>query len=65
MRLLDLWDRLDKTAKSLVIAGLKVVASDSCNGSRDAKDGQPLVWASILISVHHYDEGLSSSTPLA
>ena len=43
VRLLNLWDRVDETAKSLVIAGLKAVASDSCDDSRDAKDGQSSV----------------------
>lgn len=37
--LLNLWDRVDETAKSLVIAGLKAVASDSCDDNRDEKDG--------------------------
>lgn len=41
--LLNLWDRVDETAKSLVIAGLKAVARDSCDGSRDVKDGHSSV----------------------
>lgn len=41
--LLNLWDRVDETAKSLVIAGLKAVASDLCDATRDVKDGHSSV----------------------
>lgn len=39
VKLLDLWDRADDTARTLVLAGLKAVASDSCDDNRDEKDG--------------------------
>lgn len=41
VRLLNLWDRVDETAKSLVIGGLKAVVNADHADELDAEDGCP------------------------